>query len=264
MCFSLQVSLTSGVVIATIGIVTLKSVTHPSQVLFACIPLLFGFQQLTEGVVWGGLNHSSIWKHELILTTATYLFLFLARVVWPCLFPLSLFQLEKHNRRRTILAGFVVMGTTVAIYYTWCLCVFQVTPQISCHHIDYQTNFPQAPSYPIIAMYSLASISPLFISSLPHIKVLGIFMLVSYLVTLICFVQFLTSVWCFFAALISTFIWVIIRGNRGNYVPPHPLLSYTPLTPTSPTHCQLQVSKSLDYYHSVSDGIKKTPDIHTQ
>jgi hypothetical protein len=52
MCFSATASFTAGTVLSAIGVVTVTKAERPSEVPFAMIPLLFGVQQLIEGVVW--------------------------------------------------------------------------------------------------------------------------------------------------------------------------------------------------------------------
>ena len=41
MCFSPEASFAGGIIISSIGVVTIKEVHKPSQLVFACIPLFF-------------------------------------------------------------------------------------------------------------------------------------------------------------------------------------------------------------------------------
>ena len=52
MCFSATASFISGATLCVIGVATLKQTKAPAEVPIALIPLLFGIQQLTEGVIW--------------------------------------------------------------------------------------------------------------------------------------------------------------------------------------------------------------------
>ena len=52
MCFSATASFISGTALCVIGVATLKQTKAPAEIPFALIPLLFGIQQLTEGVIW--------------------------------------------------------------------------------------------------------------------------------------------------------------------------------------------------------------------
>jgi len=90
MCFSATASFGAGVVLAAIGIASIKKVNHPSQILFAAIPLIFCVQQVTEGFLWLGFakpDYASLQQ----FTTNT--FLFIAQVAWPLCVPLSILLL---------------------------------------------------------------------------------------------------------------------------------------------------------------------------
>ena len=52
MCFSASASFVAGVSLTAIGVATVRKAEGPAERPFAMIPLLFGIQQLTEGVIW--------------------------------------------------------------------------------------------------------------------------------------------------------------------------------------------------------------------
>lgn len=52
MCFSVAASFTAGTFLIGFGVMTLSLARRRKEVPFAAIPLLFGLQQLSEGVVW--------------------------------------------------------------------------------------------------------------------------------------------------------------------------------------------------------------------
>lgn len=141
---------------------------------------------------------------------ATYFFLFMALIAWPTLIPLSMYKLEKIKRRRKILLPFLAGGTLLSTYYAWCLVTHSVSPQINQFHIMYSNNFPQRLQMAAFVVYVAVTLTPLFISSVRRMKLFGSLMFVSCLVTGVFYAETLTSVWCFFAALISVVIYVII------------------------------------------------------
>jgi hypothetical protein len=49
MCFSASASFGAGIVLAVIGVATIKKREQPSQIYFATIPFLFSIQQVSEG-----------------------------------------------------------------------------------------------------------------------------------------------------------------------------------------------------------------------
>ncbi len=214
MCFSAEASFASGIVISAISVATLGKVSKPAQKLFAGIPLLFGFQQFTEGVLWITLRSSG--GYEGLQNVATYLFLITALVIWPVLIPLSIWFMEKVKTRKKILTGLIVAGGITSLFYGFCLIFYDITPQIQSFHIQYIDNFPWPLVSIIFIFYFASTVIPLFISSVRRAWLLGILMTISYIITRIFYAQYVTSVWCFFAALLSVVIYWILLGLRRN------------------------------------------------
>jgi hypothetical protein len=211
MCFSPEASFAGGVIISAIGVATVRKVHKPSQLLFACIPLFFGIQQITEGILWLSLSHLD---YVVFQKLSTYAFLVMALVIWPMMIPLSVFFMEENKKRKRILWILLIIGATLSLYYIVCLLLFNVNPQIMGYHIQYNSGFPKSIALAVFATYLIATITPLFVSSIKRTHLLGILMFLSCLVTAIFFTQFLTSVWCFFAALISGVIYWILRDSK--------------------------------------------------
>ena len=92
MCFSAEASFVGGVIITAIGVATIRKVHKPSQIIFACIPLFFGLQQIAEGFLWLALQNP---EFAGIQKPAMYWFLIMAEVFWPFMVPLSVLQMEK-------------------------------------------------------------------------------------------------------------------------------------------------------------------------
>ncbi len=214
MCFSSEASFAGGVIISTIGVAVVTKIHKPSQLLFACIPIFFGIQQFTEGILWITIPNPQLITLQRV---ATYIFLIMADVLWPLWIPLSVLFMEEKAKRKKILWYLLIIGMAVSIYYSFCLIFLHVTPQIMGYHIRYTSDFSKVIAIPVFILYLIASITPLFISSIKRTHVLGIFMFLSCVVTAIFFTQFLTSVWCFFAALISGVIFWILRDSKRKY-----------------------------------------------
>jgi len=214
MCFSAEASFAGGVIISTIGVATVKEVHKPSQLVFASIPLFFGAQQITEGCLWLTLPNP---EYGTVQMFSKYIFLIMAEVLWPMMIPLSVFFMEENKKRKRILRIFLVMGVSVSLYYAFCLLFFNVTPQIMGYHIQYRSDFPKSLTALAFIVYFIASITPLFVSSIQRTHLLGILMFLSCVVTAIFFWQYLASVWCFFAALISGVIFWILRDAKRKF-----------------------------------------------
>jgi hypothetical protein len=214
MCFSPEASFAGGIIISAIGVVTVRKVHNPTQIVFASIPLFFGIQQIAEGFVWMTLSGHDYINLQKI---STYLFLIMAQVIWPLMIPVSIMLMEDNIKRRKILRILSGLGLSLSIYYSYCLLNFSVNPEISGHHILYKNGFPHSLSNPAFAVYLFVTITPLFISGIKRTWLLGILMTLSCLVTAIFFRQYLTSVWCFFAALISGVVFWILSDSHKNF-----------------------------------------------
>ena len=212
MCFSPEASFAGGVVLISIGVATARRIQKPSQLLFAMIPIFFGLQQLAEGFVWVSLQNPEYFQVQKVSTMAYLIF---AQVFWPVYIPLAVLLMEENQKRKRILKVFLVTGIVVFLYYTFCLIYFDVYPQIEHYHIRYYKGFPKFLNNPALAIYLISTLVPLFISTIKGLRYFGALMFFSCLVTAIFYTQYLTSVWCFFAAIISVVIYWIIRDlNR--------------------------------------------------
>jgi hypothetical protein len=214
MCFSPEASFAGGVIIFAIGVATIREVHKPSQLVFASIPLFFGVQQFVEGFLWLIIPHTEYGTAQKVGTT---IFLIMAQILWPIMIALSVLLMEKNHKRKKLLRVLLAMGIVLSLYYSYCLLFFNVTPQIMGYHIQYKTDFPESSSMFAFITYLIATITPLFVSSIKRTHLLGILMFGSCLVTAIFYTEYLTSVWCFFAALISGVIFWILRDSKKKF-----------------------------------------------
>jgi len=214
MCFSPEASFAGGIIISAIGVATVRKIHNPSQIVFASIPLFFGIQQIAEGFLWTTLPDHDFINIQKI---STYVFLIMAQVIWPSMIPVSIMLMEQNIKRKRSLRLLSGIGLLLSLYYTFCLLTFSVNPQISGYHILYKNGFPQSLSNPAFGVYLIVTITPLFVSGIKRTWMLGILMTLSCLVTAIFFKQYLTSVWCFFAALISGVVFWILRDSNRNF-----------------------------------------------
>lgn len=215
MCFSASASFGAGAVLAVVGVVSLKKIQKPSQIAFASIPVFFSIQQVTEGVLWVSLPNPAA-----VITqyNTTFLFLFFAQVVWPVLVPLSILLLEKESKHRTILKILTGIGVAISVYMFYCLLSFPVEAEIVGQHISYTQHYPGTLRNVGAVFYVLATIGPLFLSQIKRMWVLGSLIAVSYIVTEIFYTNYVLSVWCFLASVISIVVLLLMRNVRR-----HPL-----------------------------------------
>jgi hypothetical protein len=214
MCFSASASFTSSVLLTVIGTETLRKVHKPSQIVFACVPLFFAFQQLMEGILWLAINQAGFAGLQAV---ATYVFVVMAQVIWPLLIPLSVLLMEQNKTRKRIIFNLLFAGAISALYYIYRLIFFGIHAEISNLHIAYTNPFRDSFGMTAVILYLAATLGPLFVSSIKRTHVLGMTMVLSVLISAVFYRQCLTSVWCFFAAVISFGIFYIIRDAHVKF-----------------------------------------------
>jgi hypothetical protein len=212
MCFSAPASFIGGTIISAIGVAAQTRVSKSAQRLFAVIPFFFGFQQFAEGVLWVTLGSG---KYPVLQDVVTCIFLVTALIIWPIMVPLSVRLMEEVRLRKIILTVLLVTGCLLSAVYAFCLVYYDIFPQINSFHIEYIYNVPQALMTVAFVFYLMVTIIPFFISSVRRMWVFGVLIAISCIVTGIFFSQFLTSVWCFFAAIISVIVYWILHGVKS-------------------------------------------------
>ncbi len=210
MCFSAPVSFASAAVLSGAGAATVRQARKPEQKLFASIPLIFGFQQFAEGVLWITLKSG---EYDQLQNVAAYAFLITALVLWPVVVPLSMSFMEEIKARKYALAGLIVAGAIISISNAYSLLFYDMTAQIQGFHINYRVEVPSALGI-FSLLYIPATVFPFFVSSIRRMWMLGILITIALIVSVIFFYGYVISVWCFFAALISAMIYWILRQSQ--------------------------------------------------
>jgi Na+/H+ antiporter NhaA len=141
----------------------------------------------------------------------------MAQVIWPVMIPLSVLLMEKNATRKKILTVLLAVGAAAAVYYLYGLVFHHAYAEIRGRHISYQNSVTDSLGVTGVIVYLAAVILPLFISSIKRMYVLGIILALSFVVSAVFYTQCLTSVWCFFAAVISFVIFYIIRDSHAKF-----------------------------------------------
>jgi hypothetical protein len=203
MCFSASASFGAGIVLTVIGVASLKKVQHPSQKFFASIPLIFGFQQISEGFLWLALSNEGF---DSLQQVSTHVFLFLAQVVWPVWVPFAFLMLEEKAERKKSAKLLTGIGGVVSAYLAFCLLSYPVEGKIVGYHISYTQDYPAALALYGGLLYLISTIAPPFLSKIKNMWILGTAIFISYIITQIFYDNSIVSVWCFFAAVISMLV----------------------------------------------------------
>lgn len=209
MCFSATASFTVGAGLLGPGIYSVKTAKAKGMLLFASTPLLFSFHQMAEGLLWLSLqdpDFSSWYK------PALYGYSFISQPVWPIWVPLTVWLMETDEKRRRLLKYFVIVGAATAVYMFYCLVTYDISASAEQGHIRYYRAFPHLNITKPFNFVMLA-VTP-FLSTLKRTKPLAAVMAASLVVTYLFYTDFLISVWCFFAAILSVLIIWVIKANQ--------------------------------------------------
>lgn len=208
MCFSAPASFMAGTALSAVGAVTLKKAETKREIPFAAIPLVFGVQQISEGFVWlsfsaGDMILNSIFAHA---------FLFFAYVFWPIFIPFSVRLLETDASRKKLFSVFLTAGVAVSFYFLFFLVSHQLVSHVMNKSIVYVLSIPYGIS--VTGLYVLVTCGSLLFSSRKIINVLGVLTAISFAATYYLYTVAMVSVWCFFAALLSSVVFLFFTKKR--------------------------------------------------
>lgn len=210
MCFSATASFTASAALTVIGAVTISRANTRPQKLLALAPLMFASQQLSEGFLWLSFTHP---EYAHLQQLFVYSFLAMAQVIWPVFVPLSVYLYEKEPRRKKMIRIMLWVGVLTSLYFLYTLLAYPVTASGSGHHIRYNLTFPIANKWYTGITYMFAVLAP-FVSSIKRFRYLALLLVLAYLPATIFYHHYMVSVWCFFAAIISSYIWYMITEER--------------------------------------------------
>jgi hypothetical protein len=214
MCFSANASIVAGLVLSSIGALTLKEIhqlktsERSAALALAVIPCLFAMQQFIEAVVWQSIE----WEMPRLQAWVTHLYLLFSHVLWPVYVPLAIWLIEPSSLRRPWLMAFVVIGSTVSAYLLYYLIAFPVVSHPTGHHIEYVS--PHFLSIWVMGAYLIATTISAMCSTHRMIRYFGVLSLVSFAAVYYFYAVWFISVWCFFAAGLSILIYLHFALQR--------------------------------------------------
>jgi hypothetical protein len=198
MCFSSTASFAAGAVLLGVGARTLRLVRHRREWPFAAVPLLFALQQLTEGVIWLSFGADV----PRLNAAMTHLYSFFSHVLWPVFLPVAVLMIEPPGGRRRTLVALAAVGAAVGAYLLVILVAFPVVSRPTGHHVEYDS--PHFLSAAVMMLYLVSTTVSPMLSTLRGVKVFGALALLSFGAVYYFYATWFISVWCFFAALLST------------------------------------------------------------
>jgi hypothetical protein len=211
MCFSPEADFTAGVVIAGVGVETLRRVSAPRELIVGALPLLFGIHQLVEGFVWLGLRGQ---VSSGLGDAAKEAYIVYAHAVLPVIVPFGFMLIEPDRRRSRWMWPLACLGVVLGGYLLWQITAYPVGAQEEARCIDYTTHTPN--DVLIGALYVVATCGPALLSSRRHLRWFGLVCLIGVIATALVRADELTSLWCLYVALVSVLVLEHFRLQRAN------------------------------------------------
>lgn len=205
MCFSAEASFSTGFLLSVIGVASL-SIAKPKQILLALMPLLFALQQISEGVLW--LKMEGVISTDLGIISQT-IYMFFAYLFWPIWIPLAFWTAEDVSWKRGFIALCLVGGIILMGFNLWGALGMESEVRILGKHLQYLVTAPTI-KFP----YFIIILVPILLSSLRGMWIFGLLAAGSYALASIYQPEVFASIWCFFAAIISSSLLILLWINR--------------------------------------------------
>lgn len=222
MCFSSTASFVAGGVLIPLGGVALAQAwrTDRRYLVLAAFPVLFGVQQIVEGVLWRSLDDPGL----PVSHAAAMVFLFFAYLLWLVLTPLAVFLVEERVWLRRVFLGVAVFGAAYGLSLFVPLLVNPdwLTVDLARNSILYDTRLihDDVVSKTVLRVaYAGMICLPLLACTAPGVRVFGVLVTLSVLVAFLFATHAFTSIWCYFAAVVSAWITIMVfrLSHRGGH-----------------------------------------------
>lgn len=215
MCFSATASFTASGILSVFALIAHRMVHKRNQHLLAIIPVFFALQQAAEGVVWLTFRHELI---SFLRIPAAYIFLIFAFIVWPTWIPFSIATLSRWRSLQVSLL-FVLIGIATSFFLGFHIFTHPLTVLASNHHIIYQYPYTQLWYWLTTASYLVATVGPFMHQPSWLMKLSGVFLLGTAVVSYSVYYEAFVSVWCFFGALLSIIVCVLLWQDNRSHQP---------------------------------------------
>lgn len=214
MCFSPVGDLVGGTVVVAIGVEACRHVKGRSENLaIATLPLLLGLHQVDETFVWWSLQgHVS----KGVGNVALWIYLVFALIVLPPLVPLLLAIFEPSRRRRWRYLPFGVLGLVVSGVILETMLAEHPMARLGKYHVGYSIGMQHG--ILIIGLYIVATCGSMLISGNRSLAWFGLFNLVAVIVLALLCADGFTSLWCFYAAIVSGAIALHLRWRSTRHL----------------------------------------------
>jgi len=200
-------------VIGTVGILTLRKVSSPNEVVFASLPLLFAIHQFVEGFVWLGID--GLIRHR-ALEISEGIFIYYAQGILPFLIPLAIWLIEKNGFRKKLLGMLTLLGLGLAIYTMYGLATVPTSVSVVNNTIYYKN--PWTANIYDATIYILTTCGALILSHSIAVALFGFLNLIGLILIYLLRPYGFTSLWCLYAAVISGLLYFHFIERRIKFL----------------------------------------------
>ncbi len=216
MCFSATASFTAAAILLPAGTYCLKASHQVDRRYwaFAMLPFMFGIQQLLEGGLWLALEQGD----AMAARTLALGFLLFSHAFWLGWIGFSAYLVETVPRRKRLFRATAVFGllfgalmfVPLLMHPDW------MAATVVVRSIHYELGFitdGYVSQRLLAVVYGSVILLPLVLSSDRYHNILGAMVLVSGMMTWALYDWAFVSVWCYFAAIISLYVFVVIARH---------------------------------------------------
>lgn len=213
MCYSATASFSASALLAVVGYLTMTTVKYRRHTPIALIPLGFSLQQFAEGIIWLYLPFES---SAILPNMALWTFAAFAFVLWPFWVPLAFFISERDPERRRMAALLLMAGTAIGLCNAYLGLAYGVKVDLTCNSLAYSSSgISNFTYYTLMILYVACTVGPMLLSTLRGMRVVGGLNLLAFILCFIIQKETFSSLWCFYAALISCgLLWVLRAESR--------------------------------------------------
>lgn len=212
MCFSATASFTASALLVPLGaaaVVRARNV-DPKYIPLCALPILFGFQQFFEGLVWVA-GHSA---DPTGIESFSLAYMFFSWIAWPVWVPVATYFIEPPVRRPIYLAfaigGAMLGGLQYVPYFVhegWLTTTFL---DFAIRYSDIELLDGLIARATTYSLYLVFIIAPLLMSSDRGARTFGLLVAAVLIITNLFFSFAYISVFCFGGALMSFYLVVMI------------------------------------------------------
>jgi hypothetical protein len=207
-CFSATASFAAGTGLAAAGVYSIGKARNLREWPYAAIPLLFGVQQLIEGVIWITFRSDA----PVLNPAMTFAYSLFSHVLWPVYIPFAALAMEPAGLRRQWMLGLATAGGAAGLFLLFNMFRFPIQSRELGGHIEYVS--PHFFAAFVMAGYLAGTcLSPL-LSSYRYVVLFGAAALASFLFSYAAYTRWFISVWCFFAAALSVIVLAHMLGPK--------------------------------------------------